>query len=368
MELKQKKILIVDDAPENIQVLMQLLKKDYKIIAATNGPKAIELAQKDPQPDLILLDIKMPDMDGYEVCEQLKGMPQTESIPIIFVSALSDEKDEYKGLSLGAEDYITKPFSPALVKTRVRNQLIVKQNKEDLERMVVERTQELQLTQAVMIESLGTLAEYRDPETGGHIKRTQNYVKALAKHLQKQGKFSDILTDDYIQLLYISSPLHDVGKVGVPDHILQKPGKLTEEEYEEMKRHTIYGYNTLKRAELRLGENAFIHIAKEIAYTHQEKWNGKGYPQGLKGEEIPLSGRLMAMADVYDALISKRVYKPPFTHEKAVEIITKGDNRTSPDDFDPTILQAFIELQDEFKRIALMHADFDEEKKLLSGN
>ncbi len=366
MELKQKKILIVDDAPENIQVLMELLKNDYKIIAAMNGPKAIELANKAPQPDLILLDIQMPDMDGYEVCEQLKATEQTENIPVIFITALSDEKDEYKGLSLGAEDYITKPFSPALVNARVRNQLIAKQNKDDLERMVLERTKELQLTQAVMIESLGTLAEYRDPETGGHIRRTQTFVKALAEHLQKQGKFSDVLTDDYIQLLYISSPLHDVGKVGVPDHILQKPGKLTEEEYEEMKRHTIYGYETLRKAELRLGDNAFIHVAKEIAYTHQERWNGTGYPRGLKGEEIPLSGRLMALADVYDALISKRVYKPPFTHERAVEIITKGDGRTSPDDFDPTILQAFIEIQDEFKRIALMHADFDEERELLS--
>jgi putative two-component system response regulator len=368
MELKQQKILIVDDAPENIQVLMELLKKEYKIIAAMDGAKAIELAQRTPQPDLILLDIQMPGMDGYEVCVQLKSMECTENIPIIFVTAMSDEKDEYKGLSLGAEDYITKPFSTELIKARVRNQLIAKQNKDDLERMVLERTKQLQLTQTVMIESLGTLAEYRDPETGGHIKRTQSYVKALAEQLQKQGKFSDILTDDYIYLLFISSPLHDVGKVGVPDHILKKPGKLTEEEFEEMKRHTIYGYETLEKAELRLGENAFIKVAKEIAYTHQEKWNGKGYPRGLKGEEIPLSGRLMALADVYDALISKRVYKPPFPHKKAVEIITKGDGRTSPDDFDPVILQAFIEIQDEFKKIALMYADFDEEREVLGKN
>lgn len=368
MELKQQKILIVDDAPENIRILIELLKNDYKVIAAMDGPKAIELAQRAPQPDLILLDIQMPGMDGYEVCVQLKSLDNTKRIPIIFVTAMSDEKDEYKGLSLGADDYITKPYSVELVKARVRNQLIAKQNKDDLERMVVERTNQLQLTQTVMIESLGTLAEYRDPETGGHIRRTQGYVKALADHLQKQGKFSDILTDDFIYLLFISSPLHDVGKVGVPDHILKKTGKLTEEEYEEMKQHTVYGYETLKRAEQRLGENAFIKVAKEIAYTHQEKWNGTGYPRGLKGEEIPLSGRLMALADVYDALISKRVYKPPFSHKKALEIITKGDGRTSPDDFDPTVLQAFIEIQDEFKNIALMYADFDEEREILRGD
>ncbi len=360
-----QKVLIVDDTPENIQVLMETLKGKYKIVAAINGQKALQMAAMDPVPDIILLDIMMPGLDGYQVCEKLKSDEKTRNIPVIFVTAMSQEDDEQKGLDLGAVDYITKPFRPGIVKSRVQNHLELKRHRDHLEELVRERTKQLVLTQDATINSLATLAEYRDPETGGHIKRTQNYVKALAIKLQGHPKFGDFFNANTIEQLFKSAPLHDIGKVGVRDSILLKPGKLTDEEFEEMKKHTQYGSDTIFRVELELGDalaQSFLSFAREIAYTHQEKWDGSGYPQGLKGEEIPISGRLMALADVYDALISRRVYKPPFTHSKAVEIITEGKGRH----FDPDIVDAFLDIHEEFRQVAIEYADHDEEREALS--
>jgi len=366
-------ILIVDDSSENVHILLNIFKHDYKVFVATNGVDALKMVPE-TNPDIILLDIIMPGMDGYEVVTQLKNNVSTAMIPILFITSLTDAKDEQKGLEMGVEDYIIKPFHNTLVKLRVKKHLELCAYRKHLNDIVSNKTAELEqlnrskhLLQSVMIESLGTLAEYRDPETGGHIKRTQSYIKALARHLKNKGKFKDKLTEDYINLLYISAPLHDVGKVGVNDSILQKPGALTDSEFEEMKRHTIYGYNTLHKSEVRLGKNSFIALAMKIAHTHHEKWDGSGYPRGLKGEEIPLSGRLMALADVYDALISKRVYKPPFSHEKACEIIINGDGRTLPSHFDPDVLQAFIEIEGIFRNIALTFADFEEEREMLGA-
>ena len=357
-------ILLVDDNTTNLQLLRDTLDGyGYKLLAAKNGKTALSIARK-ANPDLILLDIMMPEMDGYEVCKRLKADEATEHIPVIFVTALTDAEDEAKGLSLGAMDYITKPFNPELVRARVRNHLELKRYQDHLESLVKERTKRLALTQAVTIESLATLAEYRDPETGGHIKRTQNYVKALAMHLKDHPRFRDELNTDTIELLYLSAPLHDVGKVGVPDSILLKAGQLSDEEFEEMKRHTQYGYEALRITERKLGKDTFLHYATQIAFSHQEKWDGSGYPLGLKGAEIPISGRLMALADVYDALISKRVYKPPFPHEKAVEIIQEGRDSH----FDPDIVDAFVELEGTFRNIALTYADFDEERQMLGGS
>ncbi|MBW1785769.1 MAG: response regulator [Deltaproteobacteria bacterium] len=361
--INKQKILIIDDNPENIQILMEALKDDYKIVAAVNGEKALKMAEMVPLPDIILLDIMMPGMDGHEVCKRLKDNEKTSDIPVVFITALSEEEDEAKGLALGAVDYITKPINPELVKARVRNHLELKGYRDNLEKLVRERTREVMLTQAVMIESLATLAEYRDPETGGHIKRTQNYVKALAKHLKDHPRFRNELNDETIELLYISAPLHDIGKVGVQDHILMKPGKLTDEEFEIMKKHTKFGHDAIYITEQKLGKSSFLRFAREIASTHQEKWDGSGYPEGLKGDEIPISGRLMALADVYDALISKRVYKPPFPHEKAVEIIMEGKETH----FDPDIVDAFIALESTFRNIALTFADFEEERQMLEG-
>ncbi len=359
----EDKVLLVDDNTTNLQLLHETLDgRGYKLLIAKNGGTALAIAHK-ALPSLILLDIMMPEMDGYEVCRRLKEDERTARIPVIFITALSDDEDEAKGLKMGAVDYITKPINPELVRARVHNHLELKRHQDNLQELVDERTRRLALTQAVTIESLATLAEYRDPETGGHIKRTQNYVKALAVHLKDHPRFRDELSDDIIELLYLSAPLHDLGKVGVRDNVLLKAGRLTDEEFEEMKKHTIYGEEALRRTEQKLGGDSFLHYAKEIAYTHQEKWDGSGYPRGLKGEEIPLPGRLMALADVYDALISKRVYKPPFPHEKAVEIIVEGKDKH----FDPDLVDAFVALEDTFRNIALTFADYEEERQMLGG-
>jgi len=361
IDLSQCNVLIVDDTEENVDILVEALGNEYDVSVAMDGESALEYIHEH-QPDLILLDIMMPGMDGYEVCKKLKQNTLTNEIPIIFLTALAKEQDEAKGLALGAVDYVTKPFSSHLVKARVRNQLELKLHRDHLEQLVRARTQELELTQEVTIESLGTLAEYRDPETGGHIKRTQNYVKLLAEHLKDHPMYNDYLDDATIEFLYKSAPLHDIGKVGVPDNILLKPGKLTDEEFIEIKKHSIYSRDAIAVSEKKLGKKSFLQYARIIAESHHERWDGTGYPHGLKAEKIPIPGRLMAIADVYDALISKRAYKPPFPHDKAVAIIKDGKGRH----FDPDMVDAFLELEDQFRQIALEHADFEEERKNLT--
>ncbi len=358
--LSMMKILIVDDTEENIEILVELLSDLYDISVAMDGERAIE-SLKNQIPDLILLDIMMPGIDGYEVCKKLKTNKNTKNIPVIFLTALTDAREEEKGLNLGAVDYITKPFTPTLVKARVKNQLELKLYRNHLEDVVKQRTAQLELTQEITIESMGTLAEYRDPETGGHIQRTKNFIKVLAEKLKMHPNFSSFLTDDIIERLYRSAPLHDIGKVGLPDQILLKPGKLTNEEFEKMKQHTEFGRDALRRAEKKLGKNSFLHLATVMAESHQEKWDGSGYPNGWSGEQIPIPGRLMAVADVYDALISKRVYKKPFSHSKAVRIIQEGRGQH----FDPDVVDAFMELSEDFRRIALENTDFPEEIKAL---
>jgi len=355
-------ILVVDDTEANIDILVEALSSDYEVSVAMDGQSALDDV-KENIPDLILLDIMMPGMDGYEVCRQLKKDPKTHNIPIVFLTAMTGDEDEAKGLNLGAIDYITKPFNQDLVKSRIKNHLELKLLQDQLEMQVKIRTKQLEQTQEATIMTLATLAEYRDPETGGHIKRTQNYVQLLAKALKPHIQFEDHLSDQFIALLHKSAPLHDIGKVGVPDHILLKPGKLTDEEFVEMRKHTIYGRNSIAAAEKMLGDDSFLKIAKEIAEFHQEKWDGSGYPHGLVGEDIPVSARLMAIADVYDALISKRVYKPPFTHTKAVSIIIEGGGSH----FDPIMVETFEKITDQFREIAIEFADFEEERLALQS-
>ncbi|MBA1444266.1 MAG: two-component system response regulator [Chromatiales bacterium] len=355
-------LLLVDDEPANITVLMHLLKKDYRLTAARNGLEALERMKSQPMPDLVLLDIMMPGMDGYEVCQRLKTDETTREIPVIFITAMGEESDQTRGLALGAVDYITKPISTAIVLARVKTHLTLKQAREALanqnqilEERVKARTKELAMAKDTTILAMATLAETRDNETGNHIRRTQHYVKALAEELKKQPNFAPLLTNDYIEQLYKSAPLHDIGKVGIRDSILLKPGKLTEEEFEEMKNHTIYGRDAIIEAEKLQGnpDSSFLQIAREIAYGHHEKWDGSGYPNGLSGEGIPFSGRLMAVADVYDALISKRVYKPAFSHEKSSDIIRKGRGFH----FDPEVVDAFERINDAFHSIARKFAN-----------
>ena len=353
-------VLVVDDTEANIDILVETLGNNYDVQVAMDGETALESVAELP-PDLILLDIMMPGIDGYEVCRRLKADASTQHIPIIFLTVMTEEQDEARGLALGAVDYVTKPFSPDLVKARVHNQLELKHHQDYLEELVRERTRELELTQEVAIEAMATLAEYRDPETGGHIQRTKRYVKVLAEHLRYYPKFSDVLDDQVIRMLYLSAPLHDIGKVAVHDNILLKPGKLTAEEFEEMKKHTTYGRDAIHSAGQKLKGKSFLRYAEEVACSHHEKWDGSGYPEGLKGEAIPVSGRLMAVADVYDALISKRVYKPPFSHGKAVATIAEGRGTH----LDPDMVDAFLEVADRFRDIAIEFADFEEERLML---
>jgi putative two-component system response regulator len=358
----KKTILIVDDTPANIVLLRELLKDSYKMKIATNGIKALEVAAVTPVPDLILLDVMMPEMDGYEVCQRLKADALTCDIPIIFLTSKADAIDETKGLAMGAVDYITKPISPPIVKERIKTQLTLKEaqdflkhQNEILEEKVRERTDKMAKLQDVAMVAMGALAEARDPETGNHIRRTQRYVEILALQLKDHPRFASFLTPENITMLYKTAPLHDIGKVGVADHILLKPGMLTEEEFEEMKRHTIYGRNAIAAAEgvMQDDEENFLRFAKEIAYSHHEKWDGSGYPDGLEGDDIPISSRLMAVADVYDALISRRVYKPPFAHEMAVAIIMEGKGNH----FDPDMVDSFMDIADDFYAISLEYAD-----------
>ena len=339
-------ILIVDDAAENLLVLSDLLRPQYKVLAATNGEGCLRVAHGPLRPELILLDEMMPGMDGYEVLTRLRDDPLTADIPVIFLTALATIGDEERGLRLGAADYITKPISPAIVLARVRTQLQVKQAADllknqniSLEREIARRMAENDLTQQVSIRALAHLAETRDPETGNHILRTQAYVQHLAQALRRHPRFAAMLNDQYINLLGRSAPLHDIGKVGIPDHILLKPGKLNAEEWAIMQTHAQLGSEAIERAEADIEMPLdFLSLAKEIARWHHEKWDGSGYPDGLSGEAIPLSARLMALADVFDALISPRVYKPPMSFAEARSIIHEGRGKH----FDPDIVDAFI--------------------------
>jgi len=359
--MEKQKILIVDDMVENIHLLIETLKDEYAMIAATNGDKALELASKDPIPDMILLDIQMPVMDGYEVCRRLKQNEKTRHIPVIFVTALNEDINEAMGLDIGAVDYIRKPVKPALVKSRIHNHLELKRYRDHLEELVTERTCEVLLTQNALIESMGALAEHRDPETGGHINRTQHYIYVLAAALKNHPDFKNELDDKTIDLLFKTAPLHDIGKVGVRDNILLKPAKLTAEEFDEMKLHVHFGTETIRCIVAKLGHTPMLKIAHEIIDAHHEHWDGSGYPKGLKGNKIPLSGRLMALADVYDALISERIYKPAFTHEEAVQVITEGRGKH----FDPDVTDAFLDQQEHFREIAIRFADAQEDKLTL---
>ncbi|MBK1643716.1 two-component system response regulator [Thiocapsa imhoffii] len=355
-------ILIVDDMVENLTVLSDLLSPAYSVRAVRSGRRALQ-ALAEPRPDLILLDVMMPDMDGYEVMRRLRAEPTTADIPVIFVTALDTAIDEERGLALGAVDYITKPIKPAIVLARIKTQLELKTARDRLrnenlllEAEVSRRMQENILIQDASIRALAHLAEIRDPETGNHLRRTQGYVGLLADALRTHPRFAPFLTEQTIDLLVKSAPLHDIGKVGVPDHILLKPGKLTPAEWEIMKTHSRLGREAIELAE-RDAECpiAFLAIAKEIAHYHHEKWDGSGYPEGLKGDAIPIAARLMALADVFDALMCRRVYKRACSFDETVSIIEQGRGTH----FDPDVVDAFMLRREAFQNIAVRFADSD---------
>jgi putative two-component system response regulator len=354
-------ILVVDDTADNLALMSTLLKHAYTVKIANTGAKALRIAQSETPPDLVLLDIMMPEMDGYEVLKTLREDPRTQDIPVIFLTAKSEIEDERRGLELGAVDYITKPVSAPILLARVKTHLTLMASSDFLrdkaaflESEVEKRSAEVSAIQDVTILVMASLAETRDPETGNHIRRTQHYVEVLAQALRTHPRFRSYLNDRIIQLLFKSAPLHDIGKVGIPDRILLKTGKLEPEEFEIMKTHTTLGYEAITHAEKALGTDvAFLTMAKQIALSHQEKWDGSGYPQGLSGDAIPIAARLMAVADVYDALVTRRPYKKPLTHEEAVAIIERGRGSH----FDPDIVDAFMVTKDEFAAIAARFED-----------
>ena len=368
---EKKMLLIVDDVLDNLALMTGLLKDRYKVKVANSGAKALRLVREGVPPDLILLDIMMPGLSGYDVCQALKADPATRHIPIIFLTALSSAEDERKGLEMGGADYITKPISPPIVLARVKTQLenkavadFLRDRAEFLQTEVHRQTLQIRAIQDVTIFALASLAETRDADTGQHIRRTQFYVKALAEQLQAHPRFAAALTPETVELLFKSAPLHDIGKVGIPDRILLKPGRLEPEEMAIMKTHTTLGWEALDHAEKTLGTDvAFLRLAKEIALSHHEQWDGQGYPEGLRGDAIPVSARLMAVADVYDALISNRVYKKGMPPAQAAKIVREGRGSH----FDPDVVDAFIALQDQFEAIAQRFNDQGQMQDSMQG-
>ena len=349
-------ILIVDSASDNLVFMEELLQERYHVLLARTGADAIRLSQQSPQPDLMLLDVTLPDMDGFMVYNEIKCNFLTAAMPVIFLTMTGMPQDERRALRDGAADVIGKPLTPELLLARVNTHIALKVAQAKLRdqhshvaHLVAERTREAVHLQDATVIAMASLAESRDQDTGNHIRRTQHYVAAMARELRFHERHSPLLTDENIGLLFKAAPLHDIGKVGVADSILLKPGKLTAEEFEQMKLHTVYGRDAIAGVEKTLGgSNQFLRFAKEITYSHQEHWDGSGYPQGLAGEAIPLAARLMAVADVYDALISAKPYRPAFTHETAVELIRqeRGEH------FDPEVVDAMLAVEEKFKTIA----------------
>lgn len=324
---KSARILAVDDEATNLQLLRHSLQDEYQLLFAKDGEAALRLARSE-LPELILLDIMMPNLCGYEVCEQLKADPLTRHIPVIFLTALSNSQDEQRGFDLGAVDYITKPFNPAIVKARVRTHLSLVQADEVLH------------TRLSIIQSLGKAAEYRDNETGMHVIRISHYARILARAIG--------FSEADAQELFYAAPMHDVGKIGIPDHILLKPGKLDEQEWEIMRQHTSIGAQII-------GEHSssLLQLAAQLALCHHEKWDGSGYPKGLKGEEIPLPARIISLVDVFDALSSERPYKKPWPLEQTLDFIQSN----SGGHFQPELVEAFLANIEQMLEVQRQFAD-----------
>ena len=355
-------ILVVDDLPENLQLLgTNLVKAGYEVCFAEGGEQALEILYSEPI-DLVLLDIMMPEMDGFEVCRKIRGNQWLDGVPVIFLTANNETDTVVTAFDVGAVDYVTKPFNGIELLSRVKTQLRLKsyqdrlhasqkeleQQHERLEHKVTERTLDLVRTQDATIHCMASIAEHRDPETGHHILRTQNYVNILATNLRYRDGYTDQIDDEFVTQVTKSAPMHDIGKVGIADIILMKPGPLTSMEFQAIKQHPLIGMKALRAARKTLGDNNFLLMAEQIAWSHHEKWDGSGYPRGLAGADIPLAGRIMAIADVYDALRSVRVYKPAVTHDAACDILLNDQGHH----FDPDILAVFGEHQDQFAEIS----------------
>lgn len=349
-------ILIVDDNITNLKLAEQVLRPSYKVTLLTSAIQTMKFLMRNT-PDLILLDIKMPGMNGFETLSTIKSIPRLRKIPVIFLTALNDQKNEIKCLKLGAVDFIAKPFVPELMLSRIKLHLELSSYRKNLEGLVNEKTRTIENLQDTMVIGLAELVECRDGETGGHIKRTAKYLEILVKSMEEQRLYSDILTSDYVHNMIRSAPLHDIGKIGISDNVLLKQGSFDEAEREYMQQHTILGGRALQKVINSTDGESFLYVAKDMALCHHEKWDGTGYPYGLYKEQIPLCARIMAIADVYDALTSKRPYKKPFTHEKAVQIILEGKGTQ----FDPDIVDIFKTIAYKFDKISkIYNTDLEE--------
>jgi putative two-component system response regulator len=351
MDNENKLVLLVDDNLASLRIGKNVLEGKYIIATAPSAKKMFTLLENNA-PAIILLDIDMPEMSGYDAIKILKSKPETKNIPVIFLTAKTESVDELEGLSLGAIDYITKPFNPALLLKRIEIHLLVEAQRkelqyfnENLKKMVEEKTKNILELQNALLKTMAELVEFRDDITGGHIERTQRGIKILLEEIEKSGVYREEAKDWDAELLLQSSQLHDIGKISINDNILKKPGELNEQEFDEMKKHASFGERIIEKIETLAKESVFLNYAKIFAASHHEKWDGSGYPRGLKGNEIPLLGRIMAIADVYDALTSVRPYKIAFTHEEAVRIITES----SGTQFDPALVDAFIRIAERFK-------------------
>lgn len=366
-------VLIVDDSPENLGLLGGVLADEYAVRAANTAEKGLRAARIEPIPDLILLDVMMPEINGYEAIKLLKADPLTKDIPVIFVTSMNTNEDEQQGLALGAVDYITKPINSSIVKARVRNHIELKRARDRLslqnnflEEEVARRVTENEMVRDLSVRALAVLAEERDNETGLHIIRTQTYVRILGEYLRDTEPYRSYFEQTPLADVVRAAPLHDIGKVGIPDAILLKPGRLTEQEFEVMKRHAKIGGDAINRAvELVIsGENRtaepytgdafdFLYVARDIALYHHERWDGTGYPESLSGDDIPVAARLMAVADVFDAITSRRVYKDAIDCERAYQIILDGKGSH----FDPGVVDAFVACKTPFFQTAEQFAD-----------
>lgn len=352
---RPRKIILVDDQIANLTFGREALSGKYEVFTVPSGEKLLMLLSK-VIPDMILLDIEMPEMNGYQTIEKIKSNPETAHIPVIFLTARNDAGSELEGLSLGAIDYISKPFSPPLLLKRIEVHLLVEEQKnllekqknelknynDNLEEMVRQKTKMVLELQNAIMGTIAELVECRDDVTGGHIWRTQRYLKILIDEMLARGLYYDEASLWNIDQLILSAQLHDVGKIAVSDSILRKPGRLTQEEFVEMQRHTEFGGKVIEKIQKKTSDHEFLEYAKVLTVYHHEKWDGSGYPHGLAGEDIPLPARLMAIVDVYDALVSERSYKPPLLHEEAVKLIADGKGTQ----FDPALVDLFLSVAD----------------------
>ncbi len=342
----KKTILVVDDSRLNLVIAQDLLSEEYRVATVNSGEGAFQYL-KESEPDLVLLDIQMPGMDGFEVMRRLQESKTWRKIPVIFLTADRTEKTEETCFQMGAMDYIGKPFVPAIMLQRVRRTMELQGYRKSLEHMVEQQLQRITQLQQDIIIAMANLIESRDGTTGEHVKRTSAYVNLLVNKLQEKGLYKEILTSTYIDYLKKASPLHDIGKITVPDRILQKPDALTQEEYDLIKLHAKAGGRLIEENMNRLVDQEFVEIAQDLAAFHHEKWNGCGYPNGLKGEEIPLAARILAIADVFDALVSERQYKKGMTLEQAFGIMRKERGNS----FEPALLDVFLESEEELKEL-----------------